>query len=103
MYQFSLTRGGTAPTTARPRTPIWLCLVLVAAAAWAYLSQADRVSAANARLEAEQQQTQQLVSQHQAALVELGRVTSPTFIFAQAQSLGMTLGDWGDTSGGGQP
>ncbi|MBA3826818.1 MAG: hypothetical protein H0X24_23350 [Ktedonobacterales bacterium] len=103
MQQFSLTRGGTAPNATRPRTPIWLCLVLVAAAAWAYLSQADRVSAANARLEAEQQTTQQLISQHQAALVELGRVTSPTFIFTQAQALGMTPRDWGDPHGGDQP
>ena len=103
MHLFSLTRGETAPNAKQSRTPTWLCLVLVAVAAWAYLSQADRVSAANARLEAEQQQTQQLVSQHQASLVELGRVTSPGFIFAQAQTLGMTPGNWGDSQGGNQP
>jgi hypothetical protein len=103
MHQFSSMRGETAPPINRPHTPIWLCLVLVAAAAWAYLSQVDRVSAANARLQAEQQQTQQLISQHQAALVELGRVTSPTFIFTQAQTLGLTAGDWGDPQGSSQP
>lgn len=82
---------------------IWLCLVVIGAMAWLYLGQTDRVSAANAELQVQQAQTERLLARRQLALAELGRVTSPTFILAQAQTLGMVPGNWGDNGGVGQP
>jgi hypothetical protein len=67
-----------------------------------YLSQSGRVSAANAELQAQQQQTQRLNAQRQQELLELGRVTSPAYIFQQARNLGMEPGNWGDP-GSAQP
>jgi len=96
--------GGTPGGTAhRARTPGWLCLVIVGLAAWVYLGQTDRVSAANAQLQDQQQLTQQLIVQRQLALAHLGRVTAPAYVLAQAQTLGMVPADWGDdVSAGGQ-
>jgi hypothetical protein len=95
------TPGGTAP---RARTPIWLCLVIAGLAAWVYLGQTDRASAANAQLQDQQQLTQQLIVQRQLALANLGRVSAPAYVLAQAQALGMVPADWGDNaSAGGRP
>jgi hypothetical protein len=80
----------------RARTPLWLCLSIVGLAAWIYLGQTDRVSAANAELQQQQQMTAGLLARRQEALAALGRVSAPSFILTQAQSLGMTPGNWGD-------
>jgi hypothetical protein len=80
----------------RARTPLWLCLAIVGLAAWIYLGQTDRVSAANAELQQQQQMTAGLLARRQEALAELGRVSAPSFILKQAQSLGMTPGNWGN-------
>lgn len=88
----------------RARTPVWLCLVIVGLAAWVYLGQTDRVSAANARLQDQQQLQQSLIVQRQLALAHLGRITAPAYVLTQAQALGMVPADWGDdVSAGGQP
>lgn len=91
-------RSPTAPfgALARARTPLWLCLGIVSLAAWVYLGQTDRVGAANAELQQQQQTTTMLLAQRQEALAELSRVSAPSFILTQAQSLGMTPGNWGD-------
>jgi uncharacterized protein HemX len=90
--------GGTTPPR-RPKTPLWLCLVLIGLGAWIYLGQTGRTDALTARLHAEQRATADLQSQRQSALAELGRVSSPAFVLAQAQTLGMVPGDWSDTGG----
>ncbi len=103
MAQHSLPRLGGTPggTTTQARTPLWLCLIIVGLAAWVYLGQTARVSAANAELQQQQQQTQDLLARRQIALAELGHVMSPAYVLAQAQQQGMVPGDWGD--GGNQP
>ncbi len=84
-------------------TPIWLCLAIIGLAAWIYLSQTGAVDAANARLQVEQQTTQQLVARHQANMVTLGTLQSPITLFAQARALGMQPGTWSDPNQGAQP
>jgi hypothetical protein len=96
-----LRRGGTPARTTH--TPIWLCLIALGGMAALYLAQTDRVSTANAQLQVQQAQTQDLIVRRQLALAELGRVSSPTFVLTQAQSLGMVPGNWGDNGGAGQP
>ena len=92
------------PTMRQTRhTPMWLCLLIVGAAAWLYLAQTNRVSTASMQLQQQQDQTQRLLVRRQLALADLGQVTSPTFILAQAQALGMVPGNWGDNGGAGQP
>ncbi len=64
------------------RTPLWLCLSLIGAAAWIYLSQAGAVDTANARLQAQQQMMSDLTQRHQILLAQLGgrnlpRISSP--------------------------
>ncbi len=84
-------------------TPIWLCLAIIGLAAWIYLSQTGAVDAANARLQVEQQTTQQLVARQEASWETLGTLQSPIAILAQARALGMQPGVWGDPNQGAQP
>jgi hypothetical protein len=103
MAQHSLPRLGGTPggTATRARTPLWLCLVIIGLAAWVYLGQTDRASAANAALQQQQQQAQDLLARRQVTLAELGHVMSPAYVLAHAQQQGMVPGNWGD--GGNQP
>lgn len=83
-----------------PQTPIWLCVTLIGLAAWIYLSQVGAVAAANARLQAQQAITSQLVARQQDRQAELGRVETPAYIMSAARLLGMQPGAWGDNQGG---
>ena len=78
------------------KTPVWLCLVVIGAMAWLYLFQADRVSAANATLQAQNATSQQLQRRQQEALQELGHMQSAATIVSRALALGMQQGNWGD-------
>jgi Septum formation initiator len=77
-------------------TPIWLCLLIVALTALVYLSQVNRVSAANARLQEQHSISQQLQQQHQQALAELAHVQSPEYVMERARSLGLHPTLWED-------
>jgi uncharacterized membrane protein len=86
----------TAHRQHRKTVPAWLCIVALGLCAWCYMTQSDRASAAGAQVRQQQQITQQLMQQRQAALARLAAVQSPAYVIAHAPSLGMVLGSWGD-------
>lgn len=98
---FGSTSGARRGPT--PRTPIWLCLIIIGTMALLYLSQVNRASAANARLQDARDVSDQLTARRQSDKAELGRVSSPTYIIAQARQMGLTPGNWGDDGKAAQP
>ncbi len=88
--------GPVRPRQRRVRLPAWLCLVAIGLAAWLYLAQSDRASAASAQLQQQQQIAGQLTAQRQSALAALGAVESPAYTLSHARLLGFVPGSWGD-------
>ncbi len=83
--------------TVRPaRTPIWLCLALIAVSAFLYVSQVARVSSINSQLQQQSQISQQLLEQRQYLQLQTATEQSPAYILQQAANLGMQPGNWGD-------